>query len=141
MSGNWHRVPHVEQELVTFPENLSSLRYSVGFGLLDLQFSVWCFLNRCLSFYFFLSLFVIQNSDYFFCIFQLFSFFTQSLILKLTLAFAMIYYKVQISTCGTCHCLLNTFGRRYLLCYVILCKPTWRSAYIINNNNNVVQTL
>ena len=45
------RVPHVEQELLSISQgNTSSLPLFVGFALLDVQFSVQCFIDRCLSF-------------------------------------------------------------------------------------------
>ena len=72
-------MPLVEQELLTLPAHLSSPRSPVlvGFVLLDLSFSVWCYVNR--SFTVFLFLFAIalsiprfSDSDYLFGIFKLF---------------------------------------------------------------------
>ena len=44
-------VPHVEQELPTLPEHMNSHRFLAGFAMFDLQFSVQCFVDRCLSFF------------------------------------------------------------------------------------------
>ena len=45
------RVPPVEQEMLTLPEHLSSPPVLVGSVLFNLLFSVWCFVDYCLSFY------------------------------------------------------------------------------------------
>jgi hypothetical protein len=45
------RVPLVEQELSSLPELLSSYHILVGLVLLDLEFSVQYFVDRCLSFF------------------------------------------------------------------------------------------
>ena len=45
------RVPHVEQKLLTLPEHMSaSPVFLMGFVLLDLCFSMWSFVDHCLSF-------------------------------------------------------------------------------------------
>ena len=44
------RMSHVERRLLTLPEHLRSSPVLVGFVLLDLWFSVLCFVDRCLYF-------------------------------------------------------------------------------------------
>ena len=44
------RVPHVEQELLILPKHLYSLPVLVRFVLIDILFSVWCYIDHCLSF-------------------------------------------------------------------------------------------
>ena len=46
-----HRVPLVEQELHALSEHLSSTRVLVTFVLLNLQLSVYCSVDHCLSFW------------------------------------------------------------------------------------------
>ena len=45
------RVPHVEQELLTLPIQLSTPIVLVGFMFLGLLLSVSCFVDRCLVFW------------------------------------------------------------------------------------------
>jgi hypothetical protein len=49
VKGVTGRMLHMEQELPNLPEHLRSPRMLVGFALLDLQFSIYCFVDRCLS--------------------------------------------------------------------------------------------
>jgi len=49
VKGVTGRMIHMEQELPNLPEHLRSPRMLVGFALLDLQFSIYCFVDRCLS--------------------------------------------------------------------------------------------
>ena len=51
--GVTRRVPLVEQELFTLLEPLSLFRFRVRVVLLDLQFSVYCFVDYWFSLYFF----------------------------------------------------------------------------------------
>ena len=57
------RVPLVEQELLTFPEYLSSTPFLMGYMFLHLWFSVYCCVDRCLSFVLFLSAIVLSFFD------------------------------------------------------------------------------
>ena len=49
------RLSLLEEELLTLPEHLISTPALVGFILFELLLSVYCFVNRCLSFYSFYS--------------------------------------------------------------------------------------
>jgi hypothetical protein len=44
-------MPLVKQELLTLPEHLRSPQFVVWFVLLNLEFSVYCFVDHCLSFW------------------------------------------------------------------------------------------
>ena len=54
------RMSHVERRLLTLPEHLRSSPVLVGFVLLDLWFSVLCFVDRCLYFVLFLLVIVLS---------------------------------------------------------------------------------
>jgi hypothetical protein len=45
------KMPLVKQELLTLPEHLRSPQFVVWFVLLNLEFSVYCFVDHCLSFW------------------------------------------------------------------------------------------
>ena len=69
------QVSLVEQGLVIFPEHMSSPAVLVGLILLDILFSVKCFVDRYLSFCPFsldFVLFVLPDSDYSVDIFKFF---------------------------------------------------------------------
>jgi hypothetical protein len=87
----------LEQELITFPEHLRSPLCALC--LRNLLFSVWCFVDRCLSFWFFFLLAIVLSvlrftaSDYPICYLQ--SFLTKCLRLPLYYAWKKIHWNVM----------------------------------------------